>query len=109
MLLCLEQHSTGIGLLHDDIKANLLDEAAPLGSRKLGSDGDEAPAGPQDAKGVCYVIHPIGTLKADSRARQSLDQRADLPSEPGAFFIQSSVGCFLLVVKNGHRIGIGFF
>ena len=109
MLLCLEQHSIGRGLFHDDIEANLLDEAAPLGSGKLGSDGDEAPASPQDAEGVCDVIHPISTLKTNSWARQGLDQRVELPGESSAFFIKSGVGCFLPVVENGYRVGIGFF
>ena len=104
----LKQHSTDIGLLHDDVEANLLNKATPLGSGKLGSDGDEAPASPQDAEGVCDVIHPIGTLETDSRARQGLDQRAQAPRNRGAFFIESGVGCFLPVVTNGHRVGIGF-
>ncbi len=99
----------GCGLFHDDIESNLLNEAAPLGSGKLGSDGDEAPAGPQDAEGMCDVIHPISTLKTNSWTKQGLDQRSELPGEPGTFFIEGGVGCFLPIVENGHRVGIGFF
>ncbi len=71
-------------------------------------DGDEAPACAYDAEGAGDVIHSIGTLQTDSRARQGIDQRAELPGQPGAFFIECGVRCFLPVVKNGYRLGIAF-
>ena len=50
-------------MLYDDIEVNLLNQPLALRRGKLGSDGDEAPAGPQDAERMCDVIDPIGTLK----------------------------------------------
>ena len=98
-----------MGLIDDDIEVDFLDEALLLGTRKLRSDGNETPAGPQDAERASYVFRAVGSLKADTRARQGLDQRAKLTRNCGAFFIKLRIGCFLPVVENGNRIGIPFF
>jgi hypothetical protein len=104
-----KKHPAGLGLLYDDIEVDFLDEALSLGTRKLRSNGNETPTGPQDAKSVRDVICPVGTLKANTRARQGLEQRAKLTRNRGAFFIKLCIGCFLPSVENCHRSGIGFF
>ena len=104
-----KKHCAGLGLIDDDIEVDFFDEALSLGGGKLRSNGNETPAGPQDAERASYVFHAVGTLKADTRARQGLDQRAKLPRNRGAFFIKLRIGCFLPVVENGNRIGIPFF
>ena len=104
-----KKHCAGLGLLDDDIEVDFLDEALSLGGGKLRSNWNETPAGPQDAKSVRDVICPVGALKANTRARQGLEQRAKLTLNRGAFFIKLRIGCFLPSVENGNRSGIRFF
>ena len=105
----LEEHPAGLRLHYDDIEVDFLNEPLAFGRGKLGRDRDEACACPESAEGVRNVICPVGTLKADTRTRQGIDQRAQLPHETGAFFIKGGIGRFLSIVENGHRVGIGFF
>ena len=104
-----KKHCAGLGLIDDDIEVDFFDEALSLGTRKLRSNGNETPTGPQDAERASYVFRAVGTLKANTRARQGLDHRAKLTRNCGAFFIKLRIGCFLPVVENGNRIGIPFF
>jgi hypothetical protein len=104
-----QKHCAGLGLLDDDIEVDFFDEALSLEGGKLRSNGNETPTGPQDAEGIRDVIHPVGTLKANTRATQGLDQRAKLTRYRGAFFIKLRIGCFLPSVENGNRSGIRFF